>query len=69
MVTIRVKRNIWGNWAAFEGSQRVREFGGDEWLAVDWTSERLMREDCRLSPHSDIKQAQVDAHRARLASM
>jgi hypothetical protein len=69
MVTVRVKRNIWGNWAAFEGPQRVREFGADEWLAVDWLSERLQRGACRLSRHSDMTLAEVEAHRARLASM
>ena len=69
MVTIRVKRNIWGNWNAYEGSSRVAELGESEWLAVDWTSERLARGACRLSDLSDITQAQVDAHRARLASI
>ena len=67
MKTIKVMRNIWGNWNAYEGSRWVEEIGLGDWLAVDWASERLLKGDCKLSDKSDVTQADVDAHRAKLA--
>lgn len=64
--SIKVMRNIWGNYIGFIGSSRSYE-SGNEFDAVDWLSDRLSEGGYTLSPKSDVTEAQVAAHRAYLA--
>lgn len=36
----RIKQNVWGNWKAYRGNRRVRDFGTDEQGAREWLAER-----------------------------
>ncbi|QBX06425.1 hypothetical protein H1O16_gp012 [Burkholderia phage BcepSaruman] len=65
-VSVRVKRNIWGNWNAYEGVHHVRELGVSEFMAREWLHERMSRGDCVLSPSSDVNQTELDEHRRRV---
>ena len=37
----RIRMNIWGNWNGYIGTRKVKEFGGDEFMAIDWLGGRL----------------------------
>lgn len=67
MATVKVHKNIWGNFGCFIGAQKVQDFGA-KYDATDWLSDRLATGQHRLSPKSHITMADIEAHRARLAA-
>jgi hypothetical protein len=65
MIKLRIERNIFGNWRAYESGRFVRALGDSEFLAIDWVSTRLAVGDCVLSTSSDLTMTQVREHRQR----
>jgi len=63
--TIRIKKNRWGNYMCFIGTEKVIDFGND-WCATDWLSTTLEVGDFRLSDKSDITQDDVDKFREKI---
>lgn len=63
---IKALRNIYGNWCCYIGS-RKEYVTGEDFIARDWLSEKLAEGGYALSPASEITQAEIDAHRAKLA--
>jgi hypothetical protein len=37
----RIKQNIWGNWNAYLGRNKVQEFGSSEYDAKEWLRDQL----------------------------
>lgn len=63
--SIKVNRNIWGNWVGFIAGRREYDTG-IEFDAVDWLADKLATGAYALSPKSEITEAQVIAHRQAL---
>ena len=64
MRTVKVSRNVWGNYGCFTGATRTDSFG-DRYDATGWLSGQI-EAGARLSQKSEITLADVNAHRARL---
>lgn len=61
MATIRVKKNIWGNYACFVGSMKDCDFG-TSYDAANWLSEMAEKLGASISPKSDITAQDLEAH-------
>ena len=64
--SIKVVRNMWGNYVGFIGTERSSDSAHEIYL-IDWLSDKLAEGGYKLSDKSEITMEQVEAWREEMA--